>query len=298
MRRQGTAALTLGALGVVYGDIGTSPLYTMKEVLDPANGVQLIAPDIIGAVSTILWALMLVVTLKYVVLILRADNRGEGGIMALTALAVRAAGGTPARRKALLLTGVCGAALFYGDSVITPAISVLGAVEGLETVTPVLKPFVVPLSVVVLLALFVMQRRGTATSSCPTTASSSSARACSCRRVPRRPVARRERRRAVRTVAGALQWRAMRRASKRDGPVRDCPRREQSPAFSEPRLPQHIDQHRRAANRKRQQQQEPEVRRDRAPPHPQCLNQIGVHDENSLANISLQKELLVLFKDL
>ena len=162
MRRQGTAALALGALGVVYGDIGTSPLYTMKSVLDPANGVQLIASDIIGAVSTILWALMVVVTLKYVVLILRADNRGEGGIMALTALAVRAAGGTPARRKALLLTGVCGAALFYGDSVITPAISVLGAVEGLETATPVLKPFVVPLSVVVLLALFVMQRRGTA----------------------------------------------------------------------------------------------------------------------------------------
>jgi KUP system potassium uptake protein len=161
-RRQGTAALALGALGVVYGDIGTSPLYTMKEVLNPANGVQLIAPDIIGAVSTILWALMLVVTLKYVVLILRADNRGEGGIMALTALAVRAAGGTPARRKALLLTGVCGAALFYGDSVITPAISVLGAVEGLETATPVLKPFVVPLSVMVLVALFLMQRRGTA----------------------------------------------------------------------------------------------------------------------------------------
>jgi KUP system potassium uptake protein len=154
--------LALGALGVVYGDIGTSPLYTMKEVLNPANGVQLIAPDVIGAVSTIFWALMLVVTLKYVVLILRADNRGEGGIMALTALAVRAAGSTPARRKALLLTGVCGAALFYGDSVITPAISVLGAVEGLETATPVLKPFVLPLSVVVLLALFVMQRRGTA----------------------------------------------------------------------------------------------------------------------------------------
>ncbi|HEY6352850.1 MAG TPA: potassium transporter Kup [Burkholderiaceae bacterium] len=161
-RRQGTAALALGALGVVYGDIGTSPLYTMKEVLNPANGVQLIAPDIIGAVSTILWALMVVVTLKYVVLILRADNRGEGGIMALTALAVRAAGGTPGRRKALLLTGVCGAALFYGDSVITPAISVLGAVEGLETATPVLKPFVVPLSVAVLVVLFVMQRRGTA----------------------------------------------------------------------------------------------------------------------------------------
>jgi KUP system potassium uptake protein len=160
--RQGTAALALGALGVVYGDIGTSPLYTMKEVLNPANGVRLIPNDIIGAVSTILWALMVVVTLKYVVLILRADNRGEGGIMALTALAVRSAGSTPGRRKALLLTGVCGAALFYGDSVITPAISVLGAVEGLETLAPGLQPFVLPISIVVLLVLFVVQRRGTA----------------------------------------------------------------------------------------------------------------------------------------
>ena len=161
-RKNGTATLALGALGVVYGDIGTSPLYTMKEVLNPANGVHLTAPDIVGAVSTILWALMLVVTLKYVVLILRADNRGEGGIMALTALAVRAAGSTPRRRKILLLTGVCGAALFYGDSVITPAISVLGAVEGLETATPALKPFVLPISTVVLVALFLMQRHGTA----------------------------------------------------------------------------------------------------------------------------------------
>jgi len=161
-QRRGTGALALGALGVVYGDIGTSPLYTMKEVLNPANGVQLVAPDIIGAVSTIFWALMVVVTLKYVVLILRADNRGEGGIMALTALAAHAAGSTPARRRALLLTGVCGAALFYGDSVITPAISVLGAVEGLETATPALKPFVVPLSVAVLVCLFAVQRHGTA----------------------------------------------------------------------------------------------------------------------------------------
>ena len=161
-RAGGAAALTLGALGVVYGDIGTSPLYTIKEVLNPANGVQLNVTDIVGAVSTIFWALMVVVTLKYVVLILRADNRGEGGIMALTALAARAAGSTPARRKALLLTGVCGAALFYGDSVITPAISVLGAMEGLETATPALKPFVVPLSVVVMVVLFLMQRRGTA----------------------------------------------------------------------------------------------------------------------------------------
>ena len=156
--RQGLGMLTLGALGVVYGDIGTSPLYTMKEVFNPANGVPLDAPSIVGAVSVIFWALMVVVTLKYVILILRADNRGEGGIMALTALA---AGGTPARRTLLLLTGVLGAALFYGDSVITPAISVLGAVEGLEAITPAFKPYVLPISVAIIVALFVPQRFGT-----------------------------------------------------------------------------------------------------------------------------------------
>ena len=112
--RQGLGLLTLGALGVVYGDIGTSPLYTMKEVFSPAGGVPLDAPDIIGAVSVIFWALMVVVTLKYVVLILRADNRGEGGIMALTALAATS---TPARRTLLLLTGVLGAALSSPDLV-------------------------------------------------------------------------------------------------------------------------------------------------------------------------------------
>ena len=161
--RQGQGLLTLGALGVVYGDIGTSPLYTMKAVLDPANGVRLDAADITGAVSVIVWMLMLVVTLKYVMLILRADNRGEGGILALTALAVRAAGNTAQRRRALLLLGVLGAALFYGDSVITPAISVLGAVEGLETATPAFKPYVLPITLMVLVGLFIVQRRGTAT---------------------------------------------------------------------------------------------------------------------------------------
>ncbi len=156
--RQGWAALTLGALGVVYGDIGTSPLYTMKEVFNPANGVPLDRNGIVGAVSVIFWALMVVVTLKYVILILRADNRGEGGIMALTALA---AGGSPMRRTVLLLTGVFGAALFYGDSVITPAISVLGAMEGLEVITPALKPYVLPISVLIIVALFMVQRHGT-----------------------------------------------------------------------------------------------------------------------------------------
>ncbi|WP_371733850.1 potassium transporter Kup [Rhodoferax sp. BAB1] len=159
--REGLAALTLGALGVVYGDIGTSPLYTMKEVFGPHTGIPLDAPHLIGAVSTIFWGLMLVVTLKYVLLILRADNRGEGGIMALTALAAQAAGKTHRRRVALLLVGVMGAALFYGDSVITPAISVLSAVEGLEVVTPLLKPYVLPVTAAVLVALFAVQRYGT-----------------------------------------------------------------------------------------------------------------------------------------
>ena len=160
--REGLAVLTLGAMGVVYGDIGTSPLYTMKEIFNPVSGVALDANHLIGAVSVIFWGLMMVVTLKYVLLILRADNRGEGGIMALTALAAHAGGKNPRRRTVLLLTGVFGAALFYGDSVITPAISVLSAVEGLEVVTPLLKPYVLPISITVLIGLFAMQRFGTA----------------------------------------------------------------------------------------------------------------------------------------
>jgi len=158
--KESLAVLTLGALGVVYGDIGTSPLYTMKEIFGAA-GVPLDAAHVIGAVSVIFWGLMSIVTLKYVLLILRASNRGEGGILALAALAAHAAGHTAGRRVALLLTGVAGAALFYGDSVITPAISVLSAVEGLEVVTPALKPYVLPVSAAVLVGLFMVQRFGT-----------------------------------------------------------------------------------------------------------------------------------------
>ena len=161
-QRRGWAALTLAALGVVYGDIGTSPLYTMKEIFAPATGVALNADNLVGAVSCIFWALMLVVTLKYVLLILRADNRGEGGGLALTALAAHAVSARPALRRGLLLLGVGGATLFYGDSVITPAISVLGAMEGLEIATPALKAYVVPVSLAILLGLFLVQRLGTA----------------------------------------------------------------------------------------------------------------------------------------
>ena len=160
--RQGLGVLTLGALGVVYGDIGTSPLYTVQEIFQPATGVALNPANIIGAISAVVWALMLVVTLKYVILILRADNRGEGGGLALTALATRAVGNDrPGLRKFLLLLGVFGATLFYGDSVITPAVSVMGAIEGLEVINPNLKSYVLPISLGVLLGLFLIQRLGT-----------------------------------------------------------------------------------------------------------------------------------------
>lgn len=158
--RRGLPVMTLAALGVVYGDIGTSPLYTVAQIFTPATGVPLDAPHIVGAISVIFWALMLVVTLKYVILILRADNHGEGGVLALASLAAGAAHGRPARRAGLLLLGVAGATLFYGDSLITPAISVLGAVEGLEIVAPALKSYVVPVSMAVLVVLFLVQRHG------------------------------------------------------------------------------------------------------------------------------------------
>jgi KUP system potassium uptake protein len=161
-RRQATGALTLAALGIVYGDIGTSPLYTVKEVFAPATGVPLDAPHLVGAVSTIVWALMLVVTLKYVLLILRADHHGEGGGLALAALAANAVAARPRLSRALLLLGVVGATLFYGDSIITPAISVLGAMEGLTLLAPGLQAWVLPATVAILLALFAVQRFGTA----------------------------------------------------------------------------------------------------------------------------------------
>ncbi|MES2958160.1 MAG: potassium transporter Kup [Pseudomonadota bacterium] len=160
--REALGALTLGAIGVVYGDIGTSPLYTVKEIFAPATGVPLDAHHLVGAISAIFWALMVVVTLKYVVLVLRADNRGEGGALALAALAAQAVRERPALRSAVLLLGVAGAALFYGDSVLTPAISVLGAMEGLEVIAPSLKPWVVPGAAAVLVLLFAFQRFGTA----------------------------------------------------------------------------------------------------------------------------------------
>ncbi|WP_051513148.1 potassium transporter Kup [Skermanella stibiiresistens] len=153
--------LTLAALGIVYGDIGTSPLYTLRECFSELHGVPLTNTTILGFLSLIFWALTLVVTIKYVVFIMRADNRGEGGILALMALALRSGSASTVPRRFVLALGMFGAALFYGDGMITPAISVLSAVEGLHIVTPLFSPYVVPLTIVILIGLFVIQRRGT-----------------------------------------------------------------------------------------------------------------------------------------
>ena len=156
-----TAGLALLALGVVYGDIGTSPLYAAKETFNPDHGIALTPDNILGGVSTIFWTLMIVVSLKYVTLVLRAGNRGEGGIMALLALATASVRDRPQLGATLLLIGVFGASLFYGDAVLTPAISVLSAVEGLEVGTAAFKPYIVPISAGILLALFAIQHYGT-----------------------------------------------------------------------------------------------------------------------------------------
>ncbi len=152
--------LVLGALGVVYGDIGTSPLYTVKQCLTSAG--QVTETSVLGALSLIAWALTVVVTFKYVIVIMRADNRGEGGTLALTALALRSASRRGRRHRLILAAGLVGASLFFGDGVITPAISVLSAVEGLKIATPLFAEFVIPITLLLLLGLFVMQRRGTA----------------------------------------------------------------------------------------------------------------------------------------
>src|SRR5215218_11217876 len=154
--------LTLGSIGVVYGDIGTSPLYALKESLAAATrhaGHSALTQEMVfGVVSLILWALIIIVTIKYVVLVMSADNNGEGGILSLITLAQRAMGHSVG---ATVLLGVAGAGLFYGDAIITPAISVLSAVEGLKLVTPALEHYVVPLTLAILVALFMVQSRGT-----------------------------------------------------------------------------------------------------------------------------------------
>jgi len=155
-----SAGVLLGVLGVVYGDIGTSPLYALKASLQLFQGVTISRIEILGILSLFFWSLVLIVTIKYVTLIMRADNRGEGGILALMALAQRVSVGT-GMRGFLGLVGIAGACLFFGDGIITPAISVLSAVEGLEVSTPALQQFVLPICLVVIVLLFAMQYRGT-----------------------------------------------------------------------------------------------------------------------------------------
>jgi KUP system potassium uptake protein len=158
--RRRVAALALGAVGVVYGDIGTSPLYTLKEVFG-AHGVAASPQNVLGALSLIFWSLIIVVSIKYLLFIMRADNKGEGGIMALMALAQRSVRHVPRMGVVIAVLGIFGAALFYGDGVITPAISVLSAVEGLEVAAPGLEHWVVPITIAVILGLFWVQKRGT-----------------------------------------------------------------------------------------------------------------------------------------
>ena len=155
------AALTLGAIGVVYGDIGTSVLYAVKEVFGSGH-VPFTTDNVYGVLSIFFWTLTVIVSIKYVVLVLRADNNGEGGLVAMLALASQSVKDRPELRRVLLLVGVFGTCLFYGDGVITPAISVLSAVEGLEVISPTFKRYVIPLTLVILLLLFWVQKRGTA----------------------------------------------------------------------------------------------------------------------------------------
>src|SRR3979490_2571963 len=157
----GFKALMLGSIGVVYGDIGTSPLYALREAVIAAAGpAGTVTPQaVLGVLSLILWALIVVVTLKYVLILLRADNHGEGGTLALMALAQRA---VSHGAGAIVLLGIISGALFYGDAGITPAPSVLSAIEGIKLVTAAFEPYVVPLTVIILLALFAVQSRGTA----------------------------------------------------------------------------------------------------------------------------------------
>jgi len=156
------ATMALAALGVVYGDIGTSPLYVMKEVFGGNHPIPLTPENVLGILSLIVWTLIVIVSIKYVVFIMRADNRGEGGIMSLIALALHDAKGNPKRERAIMLIGLLGAGMFYGDGMVTPAISVLSALEGLDVATPAFRPYIIPLTLLVLFGLFLFQRKGTA----------------------------------------------------------------------------------------------------------------------------------------
>lgn len=157
------AVLALGALGVVYGDIGTSPLYAVRECFHGAHGIAVTRDHVLGVLSLVFWALMLIISVKYIAFVLRADNKGEGGVLALLSLAIPEKRGEQLRgvRRVVILFGVFGAALLYGDGIITPAVSILSAVEGLGVATPKFDPYVIPITVGVIVGLFAMQRHGT-----------------------------------------------------------------------------------------------------------------------------------------
>ena len=155
-------AMTLAALGVVFGDIGTSPLYALKESFHAAHGLGIQPENVLGILSIIFWCLMLIISIKYIAIVMRADNNGEGGIMALLALNLRKAKISDSKKIYLIAIGFVGASLFFGDGIITPAISVLSAVEGLSIATNVLDPFIVPIAIVIVTTLFLMQKHGTA----------------------------------------------------------------------------------------------------------------------------------------
>jgi KUP system potassium uptake protein len=155
-------ATALAALGVVFGDIGTSPLYALKESFHAAHGLGIQPENVLGILSIIFWCLMLIISIKYIAIVMRADNNGEGGIMALLALNLRKAKISDSKKIYLIAIGFVGASLFFGDGIITPAISVLSAVEGLSIATNVLDPFIVPIAIVIVTTLFLMQKHGTA----------------------------------------------------------------------------------------------------------------------------------------
>ncbi|MFL9927573.1 potassium transporter Kup [Herbaspirillum lusitanum] len=160
-RSQRLHLITLAALGVVFGDIGTSPLYALKECFSPEHGIAFSPDAVLGIISMLFWAITIVVTIKYVLFVLRADNNGEGGVLALMALSLRSAVNGSPRAKVLMMLGVFGACMFYGDVVITPAISVLSAVEGMEIAVPGASRFVIPLTLAIVVVLFLIQRHGT-----------------------------------------------------------------------------------------------------------------------------------------
>ena len=160
--KKGLGTMMLAAIGVVFGDIGTSPLYALKECFDPDHGIAFSPEALFGVIAMMIWSLILVVTVKYVIFVMRADNKGEGGVLSLMALALRTFKSDSKTYYCLMILGMLGSCMLLGESVITPAISVLSAVEGIEIAMPSLHKFILPISLAILVALFCIQKYGTA----------------------------------------------------------------------------------------------------------------------------------------